>query len=156
LPKGSILIELDPLYNDELVPLGGILCSVHLIGGLLIMKTIKVAPVKPTISFDVLDKIDVRVGTIELVDDVKGSEELVKLTVDFGDHKRSILVGMKQERKNPKEVEGKQALFVVNLEPKKMMGEVSEGMLFDVGYADGITPVLAVPESHVPNGTRAG
>jgi len=120
------------------------------------MTTIKVAPVKPTISFDVLDKIDVRVGTIQLVEDVKGSEKLVKLTVDFGDHKRSILVGMKQERKNPKEVEGKQALFVVNLEPKKMMGEVSEGMLFDVGYADGITPVLAVPESHVPNGTRAG
>jgi len=120
------------------------------------MTTIKVAPVKPTVSFDALYKIDVRVGTIEVVEDVKGSEKLVKLTVDFGDHKRSILVGMKQERKNPKEVEGKQALFVVNLEPKKMMGEVSEGMLFDIGYADGVTPVLAVPESYVPNGTRAG
>jgi len=120
------------------------------------MTTIKVAPVKPTISFDVVEKIDVRVGTIELVEDMKESEKLVKLTVDFGDHKRSILVGMKQERKNPKEVEGKQALFVVNLEPKKMIGEVSEGMLFDIGYADGITPVLAVPEKPVPNGTRAG
>ena len=116
----------------------------------------KVAPVKPTISFDVLDKIDVRVGTIELVEDVEGSDKLVKLSVDFGDHKRSILVGMKQERQDPKEIEGKQALFVVNLEPKKMMGQVSEGMLFDVGYADGITPVLAVPEEQVPNGTRAG
>lgn len=63
---------------------------------------------------------------------------------------------MKQERKNPKEVEGKQALFVVNLEPRKMMGEVSEGMLFDIGYADKITLVLAVPEEPVPNGTRAG
>jgi tRNA-binding protein len=120
------------------------------------MKATKVAPVKPTISFDVLDKIDVRVGTIELVEDVEGSDKLVKLTVDLGDHKRSILVGMKQERQNPKEIEGKQALFVVNLEPKKMMGQVSEGMLFDVGYADGITPVLAVPEEQVPNGTRAG
>ena len=117
---------------------------------------IKVAPIKPTISFDVLDKMDIRVGTIELVEDVHGSDKLVKLTVDFGDHKRSILVGMKQERQNPKEIEGKQALFVVNLEPKQMMGEISEGMLFDIGYADGITPVLAVPEKHVPNGTRAG
>ena len=80
----------------------------------------------------------------------------MKLTVDFGDHKRSILVGMKQERQNPKEIEGKQALFIVNLEPKMMMGEISEGMLFDIGYADGMTPVLAVPEKHVPNGTRAG
>jgi methionine--tRNA ligase beta chain len=103
-----------------------------------------------------LDRIDVRVGTIELVEDVEGSEKLVRLTVDFGDHKRRILVGMKQERQDPKEVEGKQALFVVNLEPKKMMGEVSEGMLFDIGYADGITPVLAVPETRVPNGARAG
>jgi tRNA-binding protein len=116
----------------------------------------EVAPIKPTISLGILDKIDVRVGTIELVEDVQGSDKLVKLTVDFGDHKRSILVGMKQERQNPKEVEGKQALFVVNLEPKVMMGEISEGMLFDIGYADGIRPVLAVPEKHVPNGTRAG
>jgi tRNA-binding protein len=116
----------------------------------------KVAPIRPTISFDVLDKVDIRVGTIELVEDVQGSDKLVKLTVDFGDHKRSILVGMKQERQNPKEIEGKQALFVVNLEPKKMVGEISEGMLFDIGHADGITPVLAVPEKHVPNGTRAG
>jgi methionine--tRNA ligase beta chain len=120
------------------------------------MTTINVAPIKPTIALDVLDKIDIRVGTIELVEDVKGSNKLVKLTVDFGDHKRRILAGMKQERQNSKEIEGKQALFVVNLEPKKMLGEVSEGMLFDIGYADGITPVLAVPESEVPNGTRAG
>ena len=63
---------------------------------------------------------------------------------------------MKKERANPKEIEGKQTLFVVNLEPKKMAGELSEGMLFDIGYADGITPVLAVPEKPVPNGTRAG
>jgi tRNA-binding protein len=87
---------------------------------------------------------------------VEGSEKLVRLTVDFGDHKRRILAGMKQERQDPKEIEGKQALFVVNLEPKQMMGELSEGMLFDIGYADGITPVLAVPETRVPNGARAG
>ena len=122
----------------------------------VIMKDMKVAPVKPMISRDLLDKIDARVGTVELVEDVKGSEKLVKLTVDFGDHKRRILVGMKQERRNPKEIEGKQALFVINLEPRKIMGEVSEGILFDIGYADGITPVLAMPERPVPNGTRAG
>ena len=120
------------------------------------MTAFKVAPIKPAISPDVLDKIDIRVGTIELVEDVQGSEKLVKLTVDFGDHKRRMLVGMKQERKNPREIEGKQALFVVNLEPKKMMGQVSEGMLFDIGYADGIRPAFAIPEIPVPNGARAG
>lgn len=120
------------------------------------MTTIKVAPVKPPISFDVLEKIDIRVGTIKLVEDVKGSNKLVKLTVDFGDHTRTILVGMKQERAEPKAIEGLQTLFVINLEPKQIMGEVSEGMLLDIGYADGIKPVLALPEAEVPNGSRAG
>jgi tRNA-binding protein len=119
-------------------------------------ETIEVAPIKSTITIDVLNKIDVRVGTIELVEDVKGSDKLVKLTVDFGDHRRTILAGMKQEREQAKDVEGKQALFVVNLEPRNMMGEVSEGMLFDIGYADGLKPVLANPEKEAPNGTRAG
>ena len=114
------------------------------------------AAVKPTITTEMLDKLDIRIGTILTVDDVQGSDKLVRLKVDFGEFQRQILVGMKQERANPKEIEGKQALFVVNLEPRTMRGELSEGMLFDIGYADGITPVLAVPEKPVPNGTRAG
>ena len=63
---------------------------------------------------------------------------------------------MKQERDEPKQIEGQQALFVINLEPKRMLGEVSEGMLLDIGYADGIKPVLALPEEPVPNGARVG
>ncbi len=114
------------------------------------------APIKPPITPEVLSQIDVRVGTIESVTDVANSEKLVALRVSFGDHKRTILAGMKQERANPRDVEGKQALFVVNLAPRKMAGMISEGMLFDIGYADGITPVLAVPESPVPEGTQAG
>jgi methionine--tRNA ligase beta chain len=114
------------------------------------------APIKPPVSADLLNQIDIRVGTIETVEDIPKSKTLVKLTVNFGDHKRTILAGMKQERSNPKEIEGRQALFVVNLESRKMMGEISEGMLFDLGYADGLTPVLAIPEKTVPDGTRAG
>ena len=113
--------------------------------------------IKPAISMEDLDKLDIRIGTIELVEDVPASDKLVRLRVDFGDHKRSILVGMKKERKNPKsEVEGRQALFVVNLPPRKMAGEESHGMLFDIGYADGLLPALAVPERSMPNGCRAG
>lgn len=114
------------------------------------------SPVKPLISFEDFEKLDIRVGTIASVDDVAGSKKLVKLTVDFGDHSRTILAGIKKERENPKEIEGKQALFVVNLPERKMAGEVSQGMLFDIGYADGIVPCLAVPERPVPDGTRAG
>ncbi|GAF97818.1 unnamed protein product, partial [marine sediment metagenome] len=68
----------------------------------------------------------------------------------------TILAGIKQEREDPRQIKGRQALFVVNLAPREMAGEVSEGMLFDLGYLDGITPVLAVPETPVPNGVRAG
>lgn len=115
------------------------------------------AEVKETIAIDVLDKIDVRLGTIISVEEVEGSDKLVKFTVDFGSFQRTILCGMKQERENPKaEVEGKQALFIVNLKPRKMFGIESHGMLFDIGYEDGIIPVLAMPEKPVPNGTRAG
>jgi methionine--tRNA ligase beta chain len=116
----------------------------------------KVAPIKSPIAIADLDKIDIRVGTILSVEDVTNSDKLLKLTVDFGDHRRNILAGMKQERENPREIEGKQALFVVNLAPRQMMGHISEGMVFDIGYADGVKPALAIPETTVPNGTRAG
>ncbi len=116
----------------------------------------KQLPVKSLIKFEDLEKVDIRVGTIQKVEDLEKSDKLVRLTVDFGDFKRTILVGLKQERENPQEIEGKQALFVVNLEPRKMMGELSEGMVFDIGYSNGIIPVLAVPEKSVQNGISAG
>ena len=114
------------------------------------------AHVKPPISADLLNQVDIRVGTILAVTDVPNSEKLVALEVSFGDHQRTVLAGMKRERANPGEIVGNQALFVVNLAPRKMAGMVSEGMLFDIGYSDGITPVLATPQTPVPDGTRAG
>jgi tRNA-binding protein len=114
------------------------------------------APVKAPIDLSVLEQVDVRVGRIESVSPIEASDKLVALRVNFGDHTRTIVAGLKQERANPREIEGRQALFVVNLPPRKMGGVVSEGMLFDIGYADGVTPVLAVPESPVPDGARAG
>ena len=116
----------------------------------------KSAPIKKTISFEDFQKVDIRIGTIKSVIEVANSNKLMKLIVDFGDHTRSIIAGIKQERTNPLEIEGKQALFVINLPEKKMAGEVSQGMLFDIGYADKVTPCLAVPEKPVPNGARAG
>ena len=114
------------------------------------------APVKASIPFSTLEQIDIRVGTILEAGDVPKSKKLARLRVDFGDHTRTILAGLKQERPDLSVLVGRQALFVVNLEPRPMAGETSEGMLFDIGYADGVLPVLAVPESPVPNGTRAG
>lgn len=114
------------------------------------------APIKPEISFETFASIDIRVGTIVSIHDVPASSKLVRLRVDFGDHTRNVLAGIKKERRAIEEIVGRQALFVVNLPPRSMAGEISEGMLFDLGYADGIPPALAIPEWPVPNGSRAG
>lgn len=113
-------------------------------------------PVKPVVPFSTLESLDIRVGTITAVEEVPQSSKLMRLVVSFGDHSRAILAGLKKERSNPSELQGRQTLFVVNVEARRMAGELSEGVLFDIGYADGITPVLAIPESAVPDGTRAG
>jgi tRNA-binding protein len=120
------------------------------------MQDFKPAAVKPEVPLSALEALDIRVGLIVEVEDVPGSSKLVKLRVDFGDRQRSILAGLKRERANPGELVGAQALFVVNLPARKMAREVSEGMLFDIGYSDGLVPVLATPEKPVPNGARAG
>ncbi|WP_077597662.1 tRNA-binding protein [Olsenella urininfantis] len=112
------------------------------------------APVKDNIGYDDWDKLDVRVGTIVSVDDVPGSKKLVALQVDFGSFQRTILTGLKEERENPKEIQGTQTLFLVNMAPRKMAGMTSEGMLLDIGYDDGIPSVIATLERPVPNGTR--
>lgn len=114
------------------------------------------APIKPPIAFAAVESLDIRLGTITAVEDVAGSRKLLRLVVNFGDHTRRILSGMKQERANPQELVGRQTLFIVNLEPKKMAGEMSEGMILDIGYADGLLPALALPERPLPDGSRAG
>ena len=114
------------------------------------------AHVKPAVGIAAIEALNIRVGTIQAVGEVAGSRKLVKLTVSFGDHERSILAGLRMERPDLAVLVGRQALFVVNLEPRTMAGQVSEGMLFDIGYADGLPPALAVPERPVPDGTRAG
>ena len=120
------------------------------------MEEMTPATVKPLVTLADLQRIDIRVGTIRRVEEIEGSRSLMRLIVDFGDHQRTILAGIKQERPHPSDLIAQQALFVVNLEPRKMMGELSEGMLFDIGYEDGVCPALAVPERSVPDGARAG
>lgn len=114
------------------------------------------APVKPTVSLGLFQQLDIRAGTIVAVEDLPRARKLIRLRVDFGDRERTVLAGLKQEREHPSELVGRQTLFVVNLEPKWVMGELSEGLLLDIGFADGLLPVLAVPEAPVPNGARAG
>ena len=74
------------------------------------------APIKPEITMDHLEKIDIRVGAIERVELVPASSKLVELTVDFSDCRRMVLASLRGERADKKaEIEGRQALFVLNL-----------------------------------------
>ena len=112
--------------------------------------------IKPVVPFETLQHLDVRVGTIRSVSDVAGTDRLAALVVDFADRQRTIVAGIRTERSSASALVGQQALFVVNLPPKTLRGQLSEGMLFDIGYEDGLRPALAQPEWPMPDGARAG
>lgn len=112
--------------------------------------------IKPTATIESLQQLDIRVGTVAAVAAVEGTDRLATLTVEFGDRSRTIVAGIRTERTGLDALVGQQALFVVNLPARTIRGQVSEGMLFDLGYEDGIRPALAQPEWPVPDGTRAG
>jgi methionyl-tRNA synthetase len=106
---------------------------------------------KQQIKFEDFAKIDMRIGTVISAEDIEGSEKLLKLQVDFGDlGKRQILSGIKEWFK-PKSLVNKQVAFVINIEPRKMMGLESQGMILATEFEDKI--VLIVPKKKVKNGS---
>lgn len=106
---------------------------------------------KPLISFTDFDKLDLRVGKILNCERKEGSEKLLRLTVDFGEEgKRNIFSGIAQFYQ-PEILIGKSFVFVINLEPRRMMGEFSEGMIL---AADGKIPLPLKPLKRTPAGTK--
>jgi methionyl-tRNA synthetase len=111
--------------------------------------------VKPEIKYDDFAKVDVRLGTILSVEKVEKSDKLLKLEVDFGElGKRQILSGIAAWYQ-PVDLIGRQTTFVLNLEPRKMMGLDSQGMLFAVGLNDDSKPVFLLSQEKVENGDGA-
>lgn len=111
-----------------------------------------------TITIDVLKQIDIRIGKIISAEPIEGSEKLLKLQVDFGpsassglNEIRQILSGIAKFY-TPEELIGKQCPFIINLEPRKMMGLESQGMLLATGV-DG-SAVLLHPDKDVPEGAK--
>lgn len=104
---------------------------------------------KPIITFDDFSKIDLRVGKILECERKEGSEKLLRLRVDFGDEgTRTILSGIATWY-TPEDLLGKQFIFVLNLEPRKIMNEFSEGMIL---AAEGKKPIPLKPKSSVAPG----
>jgi tRNA-binding EMAP/Myf-like protein len=113
-------------------------------------------PAKPAIDAALFEQLDVRVGTIRAAVAVEAADRLAVLTVSFGDRERTIVAGIRTERPSLDALVGRQALFAVNMPPRRIRGHLSEGMLFDIGFADGLRPAFATPEWPVPDGARAG
>ncbi|MGE0206423.1 MAG: methionine--tRNA ligase [Candidatus Babeliales bacterium] len=111
-----------------------------------------ITPEQAYITIDQLTPIELRVGTIEACDHVEKSDKLYKLSVNFGAYGvRQILSGVKQAFKQ-EELVGKQAIFVYNLQPRKMVGLESQGMMLMAKDEKGLR--LIVPEHAVENGTK--
>lgn len=107
--------------------------------------------VKPEIAFADFEKLDIRIGTIEKAEVVLASAKLVRLEIDFGAFKRVVFAGIK-EWFSPSDLVGKQIPVVVNLAPRKMMNEFSQGMILaadDEGRAG-----LLLPQKPLKNGER--
>lgn len=103
------------------------------------------------ISIKDFSKLELRVGTVLEVEEVEGSEKLLKLMIDLDEEKpRQILAGIKNWY-NGEDLKGKQVVIVANLEPKKLMGFVSEGMVL---AADDEKPILLTTSSEVKPGSK--
>jgi methionine--tRNA ligase beta chain len=106
------------------------------------------------ISIDDFAKIDIRVGTIVNCETIEGSNKLLKETVDFGEKigTKIILSGIRKWY-NPESLVGKQAIFIINLPPRKMMGTYdSEGMIMVAEHEEKLT--ILKPSKKMPNGSR--
>lgn len=104
-----------------------------------------------TITIDDLQKLDIRVGTIVHAEKVENADKLLKLTIDFGEETRTILTAMAMHY-SPEHFVGKQMPFIMNLEPRKIRGIESQGMILAADTEEG--PALLHPERKIPNGSK--
>ncbi len=103
------------------------------------------------ISFDDFQKLDIKIGTILEAEKVEGADKLLKLKVDLGDEQRILVAGI-AETYQPENIIGKQIPILINLEPKKLRGIESQGMILAVDIDGKAT--LIHPDKNVPNGNR--
>lgn len=100
-------------------------------------------------TIDDVAKLGLRIGTIKEVKPVEGSEKLLQIHVDLGDHQRQVLAGIARSYQ-PDELIGQQVIIVSNLAPRTMMGLESQGMILCANSETG--PVLLSPKAAVPAG----
>ena len=105
------------------------------------------------ISFEDFKKTELKVGEIQTVEDIPGADKLYKLTVDIGEP-RTLVAGIKQHYPDRSELIGKKIAVVANLEPKKLRGVESHGMLLAASTSDRSSIVLLAVDKDIPNGSN--
>ena len=106
---------------------------------------------KKMASYEDFKKLDIRVAAIEKVEKVPNADKLYKLTVDLGEEKRILVAGL-AEFYSQKELTGKKIIMLANLEPRKMRGITSEGML--LAAVDGKIVSVLTPDKEIPSGAK--
>jgi methionyl-tRNA synthetase len=107
---------------------------------------------KEIITFDDFTRVDIRIGTILFAEIVEDADKLLKLRVDLGeDQARSIVSGIRERVEDPGELVGRQFPFVVNIPPRTIRGNESNGMVLAGG--EGETFTFLMPTKEVPPGT---
>ena len=113
---------------------------------------------KEQIDFSDWEKLDLRVATILKVEDIEGADKLYKLTIDLGnsgkvqDEKRTLVAGIKKYY-SKEELKGKQIIVIANLEPRKLKGIDSKGMLLAASTEGHEKVILLKPEKKIENGS---
>lgn len=99
-------------------------------------------------------KLDIRIGTVISAEKIPEGDKLLKLELDLGEEigKRQIMAGIAESYPNPEELVGKQIPIIVNLEPRKLRGYESQGMMVATGTEE--KSVLLNPSEEVPNGSK--
>jgi methionine--tRNA ligase beta chain len=104
-----------------------------------------------TISYEDFEKLNIRIGTIKEAKQHPNADKLIILKIDEGrDELRQLVAGIKQAYE-PEEIIGKQIVFLANLEPKELRGEISNGMILAADNKG--RPVLLHPDKEVPPGS---
>ena len=116
------------------------------------MAQVKAAPAKENIEFDDFSKMDIRVGTILEAEKVAKTKKLLKLLIDTGIDKRTVVSGI-AEYYEPENLIGKQVSILVNLAPKNLKGIESQGMILCAENADGSLSIVE-PDKKVKNGAE--
>jgi methionyl-tRNA synthetase len=113
-------------------------------------EAVPISPLKPTITIDDFKKIDLRIGRVIEAEKVPKSEKLLKLQVEIGNERRQVVAGIAQHYK-PEDLIGKLIVVVANLQPAKLMGQESQGMILAASNESGTLTLVGV-QSEISTG----